>query len=242
MNLYIVRHAEPDYAVDSLTEKGWREAALLGKRLAKITPASYYVSPLGRAKDTASFTLRAAQATAEEKSWLHEFDYGYRVSHRGHPTPIAWDVLPADWAQDPVYYDRERWSTGPLYRDSGIRAAFDAVGDGLDALLKMHGYVRDGHLYRAERPNRENLILFCHFGVECVLLAHLLGLSPVPLWHFAVALPSSVTILSTEERQAGTAVFRMSRFGDLSHLEAAGEPASFYARYPELYTEADEHR
>ena len=48
MTIYIIRHAEPDYARDSLTEKGWREAALLSHRLAKIPDASYYVSPLGR--------------------------------------------------------------------------------------------------------------------------------------------------------------------------------------------------
>ena len=29
MNIYIIRHAEPDYEHDSLTEKGWREAELL---------------------------------------------------------------------------------------------------------------------------------------------------------------------------------------------------------------------
>ena len=28
MNIYIIRHAEPDYEHDSLTEKGWREAEL----------------------------------------------------------------------------------------------------------------------------------------------------------------------------------------------------------------------
>ena len=33
MNVYIVRHAEPDYARDTLTEKGWREAELLSRRL-----------------------------------------------------------------------------------------------------------------------------------------------------------------------------------------------------------------
>ena len=66
MPIYIIRHAEPDYARDSLTEKGWREAALLSHRLAKIPDASYYVSPLGRARDTASLTLKAVGNTAEK--------------------------------------------------------------------------------------------------------------------------------------------------------------------------------
>ena len=36
MNIYIVRHAEPDYSIDSLTEKGWREAELLSRILLRF--------------------------------------------------------------------------------------------------------------------------------------------------------------------------------------------------------------
>lgn len=85
MTIYIIRHAEPDYARDSLTEKGWREAALLSHRLAKIPDASYYVSPLGRARDTASLTLKAVGKTAEVLPWLREFDAGYRTDSLIHP-------------------------------------------------------------------------------------------------------------------------------------------------------------
>ena len=35
MKLLIVRHAEPNYEIDGLTEKGKREAALLAERLKK---------------------------------------------------------------------------------------------------------------------------------------------------------------------------------------------------------------
>ena len=31
MKLLIIRHGEPDYTADSLTEKGWREAELLAE-------------------------------------------------------------------------------------------------------------------------------------------------------------------------------------------------------------------
>lgn len=44
MNVYIVRHAEPDYARDTLTEKGWREAELLSRRLENIPNG--YIIPL----------------------------------------------------------------------------------------------------------------------------------------------------------------------------------------------------
>ncbi|MFR5295067.1 MAG: hypothetical protein ACLTF6_09940 [Clostridium sp.] len=38
MKLLIVRHADPDYSIDSLTPTGWREAELLSDRLVR-TPA-----------------------------------------------------------------------------------------------------------------------------------------------------------------------------------------------------------
>ena len=58
MRLLIVRHGDPDYTIDSLTEKGWREAELLADRMSKETIDYFYVSPLGRARDTASCTLK----------------------------------------------------------------------------------------------------------------------------------------------------------------------------------------
>ena len=105
----------------------------------------------------------------------------------------------------------------------------------LDELLKRHGYYREGHFYRAERPNNDTIVLFCHFGVACVLLSHLLNISPMVLWHGLCAAPSSVTTLATEERRKGIASFRMLSFGDTSHLYAKGEPPSFAARFCECF-------
>ena len=83
-------------------------------------------------------------------------------------------------------------------------------------------------------------MLFCHFGVECVLLSHNMKISPLVLWHNFVALPTSVTTLITEEREQGKALFRCNAFGDISHLYAGGEPASFQARFCETYSNFDE--
>ena len=57
MKILIIRHGEPDYSIDSLTEKGWREAELLSRRMVQIPAEAYYVSPLGRARDTAKPTM-----------------------------------------------------------------------------------------------------------------------------------------------------------------------------------------
>ena len=36
MKIMIVRHADPDYSIDSLTETGWKEAELLSNKMVKI--------------------------------------------------------------------------------------------------------------------------------------------------------------------------------------------------------------
>jgi len=38
MRIIFVRHGDPDYANDTLTEKGWREAALLAERVSGHEP------------------------------------------------------------------------------------------------------------------------------------------------------------------------------------------------------------
>lgn len=110
----------------------------------------------------------------------------------------------------------------------------------LDELLAAHGYRRQGEIYRAERPNTDTVVLFCHFGVECVLLSRMLNLSPMVLWHGFCAAPSSVTTLITEERREGEAYFRLGAFGDTSHLYAGGREPSFAARFCEMYSLTDQ--
>ena len=234
MRLLIVRHGDPNYAIDSLTETGWIEADLLARRLEKLDIRTFYCSPLGRAKDTAKATLQAMQREAEILPWLQEFPPQVQIpSREGYH--VAWDWMPADWTADDRFYDRNRWTEKECFQQAHVAEAAKVVYEGLDALLAKHGYVREGNYYRAVNPNRDTIVLFCHFGLECVLLGHLLGVSPMVLWHGTCAAPTSVTTVYTEERQQGIASFRMSAFGDTSHLYVAGREPSFAARFCEVY-------
>lgn len=234
MKILIVRHADPDYSIDSLTPTGWREAELLSERLTKLDVKAFYVSPLGRAKDTASLTLKKLGREATEYEWLREFASRIHRPDREDPI-IAWDWLPADWTAEPRHFDRKAWCTTEIMQAGGVDREYQWVIEGLDGLLASHGYEREQDYYRVTAANRDTIVLFCHFGVECVILSRLLNISPMQLWHGACAAPSSVTTLTTEERRQGIASFRMSSFGDISHLYAAGESPSFTARFCETF-------
>lgn len=241
MKLMIVRHAEPDYSIDSLTPTGWEEAKILSDRLCKLDVKAFYCSPLGRAKDTASFTLKALGREAKILPWLQEVPIRPKVPHTKDPF-CAWDWLPQDWTKEPAFFLQDQWTQTEVMAEAGMKEYCDQVTAGLDELLARHGYVRQGKYYRAENANQDTIVLFCHFGLECVLLGHLLHISPMVLWHSTCAAPTSVTILNTEERREGIASFRMSAFGDISHLYAAGREPSFAARFCETYATRDPNR
>lgn len=239
MEIYIIRHCEPDYSKDSLTEKGFTEAKLLAKRLSAINADYIYCSPLGRAQKTASFTLEATGKSAETLDWLCEFQG--RVKKGPLLTQCCWDRKPSYWTKIPDYYTYEKWHKVPLMKKNKVYKFYKEVCDGVDELLLKHGYRHEGNIFRVEKGNHDKIFLFCHFGVEAVILSHIFGISPMILWHNFRALPSSVTRIVTEEREKGIACFTCLQFGDLSHLYSGDEPDSFMARFCECYEDKERH-
>ena len=240
MKLLIIRHGDPDYSIDSLTEKGWKEAEYLSQKLVNLDIKDIYVSPLGRAKDTASCTLKKLGRTAEEKEWLREFAPQIRRPDVKGKRKIAWDWLPQDWAGQEHFYHYDQWWECDEMQEAKVKQEYDWVTSEFDKVLAEHGYVREGQIYRVEKANNDTLVFFCHFGLGCVLLSHRLNISPMVLWHGTCAAPSSVTTVVTEERRKGIAYFRMSSFGDVSHLYAKKEEPSSSARFCECFDNEEE--
>lgn len=235
MRIVIIRHGDPDYSIDSLTEKGWREAELLSDKISKLDVKAFYVSPMGRAKDTASFTLKKMNRTATECAWLREFQSPISLTPDAPVRYNCWDWLPIEWVDEEIFYDRKRWHEQDAMARGEIKKEYDWVIKNFDELLAEHGYVRDGEHYKVVNANRDTLVFFCHFGLECVLLSRLMNVSPMTLWHHTCAAPTSVTTVYTEERREGIATFRVASFGDVSHLYAANEEPSFSARFCETF-------
>ena len=240
MKLLFIRHADPDYSIDSLTPKGWKEAEYLAERLEKEKIDYFYVSPLGRAKDTAGLTLKKHEKTAVECEWLREFSPSIWRPDVKDRKMIVWDWLPQDWSKEECFFDRNHWFEQKNLADENVGGEYRRVIKEFDDLLAHHGYVRDGNIYLAEHSSSDVIALFCHFGIQCVLISHLLNVSPMLLLHGMAAAPSSVTSVVTEERRKGIASFRILSFGDISHLYVKNEPPSFAARFCECFDNADE--
>lgn len=241
MRILIIRHADPDYTIDGLTEVGKIEAECLADMLEKEKIDAVYCSTLGRARLTAAPTLKRLGLTAEYCAWLREFSYvSVKVPYLDERR-ICWDLLPEYVNTLPKIYSPTEWMTEDVIRDSDVYENYSAVCRELDAVLAKHGYERGGYSYRALKPNHDTVAFVCHFGLGAVLLSHLLNCSPYSIWQNTVMLPSSVTAIYTEERRDGIASMRASAIGDTSHLYSAGRRPSFSARFCECFSDDTRH-
>ncbi|MBP3266185.1 MAG: histidine phosphatase family protein [Clostridiales bacterium] len=239
MRIVFVRHCEPDYTVDSLTPKGWREAKLLSHRVLNWNVDAFYESPLGRAHDTAKTCLDLRREHGKNSDvtvlpWLKEFYYQLKMPVTGEDV-MCWDLMPSYFNGNKDLHDKDRWYDTDLMRSGNIRAEYEAVTSAFDELLKGYGYVRrsDG-TYEVTSHNDKTIVMFCHFGVTALLTGHMTGVAPTCLWQNFFMAPSSVTIIGSEEREEGTASFRVQEFGSVSHLTDNNEPVSSSGYFAEV--------
>jgi probable phosphoglycerate mutase len=210
MKLLLIRHADPDYAHDALTPKGHAEARLLAEYLTRVPLDAIYVSPMGRAQLTAGYTLERLGREATTLDWLAELDGNYRERL------WSWGLPPTEALARPEPYGVRSWPREVVYGDHMGEVARRFYAQ-FDALMREHGYAREGYRYRVLRDNRATVALFCHGGVILTLLAHLIQMAvPVAYAQFWVD-PASITALGLEERD-GYAAFRLLAFNDIGHL------------------------
>ena len=165
--------------------------------------------------------------------WLHEFQGALPDGTGG--TRLCWDLMPDVWTAQPELLQPTGWENAPILQDTNVKAEYDRVTAGLDALLASYGYTRHGGYYTCRETCEKTIVCFCHFGITAVLLSHLWNVSPFAVLHGAFLAPSSVTVLNAEERQPGVAYFRCQTMGDTSHLLMGSEPVSYYASYAEPF-------
>lgn len=212
MKLILIRHGDPDYARDSLTEKGIEQVKLLAGKLEKEKIDEIYVSPMGRAKLTAEYTINKKTDTPfRVLQWLHELNGNYK-DHIW-----AWNDHGCDRLEKADQFNLANWDSFVEYGPH-VRKMADEFYFSFAAFMKEQGYIQTGNLYKIKERNDKTIAFFCHAGVILTLLAHLLHI-PIPIVYAQFAIdPSSATTLVTEEKN-GCCVFRLTSLNDMSHAE-----------------------
>lgn len=253
MRLLFIRHGDPDYDTDSLTEQGRIEAEALARHIREEGIDVMYQSPLGRARETAAFCGKALGMKAETLDWLQEFPAKLDINgndflERAYPDTridpetgnfrgrIIWDIVPSAVMEDSRYLS-DGWKNSVTAHHSDMNERYDSVTASFDQLLAKYGYERSGPYYHVKKENRMTIAFFCHYGVTSVLLSHIWNVSPFALFNGICMQTTSVTELITEERKQGVACLRALRIGDISHLIREGVRPSFMARFTDVYSD-----
>jgi broad specificity phosphatase PhoE len=223
MRLYIIRHGDPDYTTDTLTEIGQREAQALAERLANERLTHIYSSPLGRARETMRNTAEAAKLIPSIEEWTRELAW-WIPWETPRERIAAWDLHGEVIRGQNRYPGHDDWHTREYFENPVFRTGYDSLCERSDDLLRRHGYEREGGRYRCARPNRDRIAVFCHGGFGLTWLAHMLALPLVLVWSGFWLPPSSVTTVLFDERSPEWAVPRCIGLGDVSHLYAARLP------------------
>jgi broad specificity phosphatase PhoE len=218
VRLYIVRHAEPDYANDALTARGRLEAAALAEYLSTQQLTHIECSTMGRAKETALFTAEKIGLAPRYHDALCELDWHTQLDGWGRLS--AWDV-PGEILRAIGDSDAKSTEIDARYV-APFRDGIEEIRSFSDDFLEAFGYRREGGRYEQIDSNRCRIAVVCHGGLALTLLAHLLGMPLHLFWCGFWLPPSSVTTIAFEERSPGWAVPRCIGVGDVSHLQSAG--------------------
>ena len=221
MRIVFVRHGEPNYADDCLTDKGREQAAAAAERLAGEGISEIFASPCGRAAETAGYTARKLGLEVTTLDYMHEIKWGGPdVPQNGHPWTLG------DWMMNEGFdFYGADWREHPYFRENIALQYCDLISANIDALLAGHGYIRDGLRYRCEGGADNTIALFSHGGSGACALAHILNL---PFPYVASVMPydfTSIIILKFAVSEGQYVFPKIELFNDCAHIQrSAGGP------------------
>lgn len=225
MILYIIRHADPDYQNDTITELGHKQAKALSENMKKRGVDRIFSSPQGRALATMKYTADAFNLDYEVKDWAREVwpEMFIQKKTKWGEGMGAFDYPGEFYFGRDFTDDLTKWSDDSLFDGSQAKKRFEFVQQQSDIFFEELGYKRDvtaksSNMYKCIRPNNEKIAMFCHAGFGSTWLSQLLNI-PTPLvWTGMFMFPSSVTTILFEQRSDEWAVPRMIELSDVSHL------------------------
>ncbi len=221
MDIVFVRHGQPAWSVDGLsdpdpqlTELGRAQAERTAKRLASEPRdvVELLVSPAVRSQQTAQPIAEATNTSIETidnlveikmPDWRGELEETVQrifKNARHRPAEDWWEGLPG----------------GESFRDF-----HDRIIDAMRDLLGARGIRPDEdgrpHMWHADGDDRR-IVIVAHGGTNAVAIGYLLGVDPTPwewerflLGHASIARAKAIPL-------AGGFVFSLRSFNDMEHL------------------------
>ncbi|MBO5454449.1 MAG: histidine phosphatase family protein [Clostridia bacterium] len=219
MLLYIVRHGDPDYVNDTLTERGKLQAEAVGKRIAHAKVDKIFSSPMGRAKETAAPACRLLGLECNVEEWAHEIE-----EERLTPFPDG-EMKSVTYVQNTYYRENGNMDLGFYkafecqgFKESGMEGISKYIWEKGDEFLERLGYKYENGIYRIIKPNNEKIALFCHTAMARAWLSHLLHIPINIMWASFMYTHTGVTVIEFKNNENGVTAPTCLCFSDIGHL------------------------
>ena len=227
MLLYLIRHAEPIYNPDTLTEKGKMQAQALAKRLAVHGLTAVYSSPSGRAMETAKATCNMLGLGLNIEEWTREVDDRFSLIMPNGKKEFAFNVTNIEFLKNGGAAMGENWHRAQIFDTIDAKEEYDKICEHSDEFLARCGYERQDGVYRITAANNDRIAVFCHGGLISLWLSHLLSVPPhLFMAGFGIS-HTGVTILDFANNEDGITAPYCLCMSDLSHIYKANLPLKF---------------
>ncbi len=217
----LLRHGEPAWAPDvenpGLTPRGEEQVRAAAQALARRKVDAIYVSPLCRAQESArplaektgleSITIEGlAEIQVRFAGMTREQVEQFFAQAIGRPLREHWD----GWPGGESFRDFHKRVTGGLHE---VLARHEVESERIDEFEVWH-----------VPPRRQSIVIVAHGGTNSVVLAHLLGVRPVPWeWTRFEGSLAGYSTLSTRSIGERGHVWSLESFNDVAHLSPPGQ-------------------
>ena len=200
MDIYFVRHGDPDYEHDSLTEMGHFQAEKTAEELVKIPINKVFSSSMGRAMQTAKHLTEKTKQPITSFDWAREdrtWSCLYDINENGNQRWF-FDVEKNKKILEKNIGNHQWYE----YFPNRMHDLFVADGKEIDIWLRSLNIVHKDAKYELVGETPKKVVFFAHGGFGTVFFSHMLDLD----------YPSVLKIYGQQEL-CGVAHFRIDEKG-----------------------------
>ena len=221
MKILLIRHGNPNYDLDCLTELGHTQAEAAAEVLCTMGIEKIYSSSCGRAIETAQHTAQKLSLPVHTCDFIREIDWAPIEPLPDSPDTQPWGFA-ATYVQRNISLNDENWFNQEPISLTMTPQSAKTLGAALDAWLSTLGIVRDGYFYRTQQPAHQTVAMFCHAGAFAAATSHIFNLPlPVTLLNFPCP-QTGISVIEFPETENQLAAPKLCVVGNVDHLKTKG--------------------
>lgn len=234
MLFYFIRHGDPIYNPDSLTEKGKEQAEALAVRLERAGIDKIYASSSVRAIQTAEPLAKRLGKDIEILDWCNE-NYTFRefsIEENGERRWIFQSPqLLKLFLSDEVLSLGHKWFKHSAFKGTQCEQGIIRIARNSDDFFRSLGYIHNAkeRFYEASEPNEMRIALFAHEGFSHVFLPYVLDL-PYPVFARFEYGHTGMSVIDFRTYSGGMTFAKLMQYSNDSHLYKEGLPTEYNNR------------